>query len=182
MTIGPDFVYLAIPRTASQTLTHHFLPKYGGVMLAAAEYHRMDVPLKHADKFTFTVVRNPYDRMLSLWRFMKKFSDATRRKVSMWSGMTPAEFASWCREYRDAAPQWKSQSEFLSRARVDRALKFEDLEVGLRSLPFVDEFEMPLVHGATKRPPIEDDLTPEFVAAVNGHSGPDFERFGYEMR
>ena len=56
MVIGPDFVFLAVPRTASQALTYHFLPKYGGESLGIDDYHRMDVPPEHAQKFTFAVV------------------------------------------------------------------------------------------------------------------------------
>jgi len=73
MTIGPDFVYVCIPRTASNMMERHFLPRYGGRPLSDTDvyaYHANQVPDKYKDRFTFTIIRNPYTRMLSYYRFM----------------------------------------------------------------------------------------------------------------
>jgi len=111
---------------------------------------------------------------------MQKFSASALEKINMDDGLTPAEFALWCDEHKGEGMQWRNQTDFLSHARLDQILRFERLEEGLRSLPFVvDEFAMPIAHNNMPRRNILDDLTPEFRDAVNIHSGPDFERFGY---
>jgi len=180
MVIGPNFVFLAIARTASQMMTYHFLPPYGGVSLGIDSYHRMDVPMEHVDKFTFSVVRNPYDRMLSLWYLIQMFDRSALLLDNILKDWTPAEFVMWCAT--QTRENWQSQTTLLLRARVDQVLRFENLEADLRSLPFVNDFKMPLVYNAMDRPPVESDLTPEFIAAVNVHSEMDFIRFGYEIR
>ena len=180
MVIGPDFVFLAVPRTASQTLTYHFLPKYGGESLGADDYHRMDVPPEHAHKFTFAVVRNPYDRMLSLWYLIQKFTREDLEKDGILRDWTPAQFVDWCAT--QSCVKWQPQAKLLSAWQVVHVLRFERLEEGLRSLPFVgDEFEMPAIQNSTARRNILEDLTREFVEEVNKHSVKDFIRFGYTM-
>lgn len=182
MVIGPSFVFLAVPRTASQSLTYHWLPHYGGVSLGPDHYHRQDVPAEHQSKFTFAVVRNPYDRWMSLWYLMQKISLEEKFNLGIRRALAPSEFVNWCRIAAPKMPNWLAQHQFLSEARIDSVVKYENLRVQLQSLPFVDVWhEPPVEPGAMNRRPLHMDMNRDFVQAVNTYSLETFRRFQYEI-
>lgn len=172
MVVGPDFVYLAIPRTASTTMRDHVLPIYGGRHVPP--HHQRSVPGQYRSYFKFTVVRNPYDRMMSAWAHLTN----TRDKWIL--DKTPTQFVRACGEWKLGM----NQSEFLGQQELDMILRFENLIQELERLPFVrrthvkDGHVLPLPHlnAAPRSATVNLD---EFIEAVNEHSAPDFERFGY---
>ena len=70
MIIGPDFVFLHVPRCAGTLMQRVYLPLFGGVY--HEPFHGREVPAEHAHKFTFAIVRNPYQRMMSIWAHWKE--------------------------------------------------------------------------------------------------------------
>lgn len=182
MIIGPDFVFIAVPKTASQSLTYHWLPKYGGKDLGPEQYHRRDVPSEHAHKLTFAVVRNPYDRVVSFWHYMAKFlpeqvADLSPRFDPSWP---LEEFCDWLPETQDE--RFFCQTKFLSLARVDRILRYEHLISDLRHLPFVHRwYELPHTN-STDRPPLSQDLTPRAIRSINQYCRDAFSSYGYQMQ
>ena len=64
------FIYLAIPRTGSTSITRGLFKHFEGSIKAG--HHRMDVPEHCRDYFIFTTVRNPYHRILSHYRHRHK--------------------------------------------------------------------------------------------------------------
>lgn len=186
MTVGPGYVFLCVARTASVAISRHWLiDHYNGEELNPDDYHIQTVLPEHAHKFTFAVVRNPYTRMASLWRYVGQFTETQRKAIYAESGIsvTPslAQFVDWCWRSGVVGTQWLSQAEFLSRARVDRVLRFEHLEEGLRGLPFVLEWHPPPFVNATERPFRLADLSPDAIRAINHHSREDFAAFNYSM-
>lgn len=67
MIAGPDYVFLCMPRTASHSISAWLCAQHGGMDIL--EHHTRIVPAEHAHKHTFAVVRNPYERLLSLRRY-----------------------------------------------------------------------------------------------------------------
>ena len=179
MILGSTYVYLACPRTATNATAFHWLTKfYGGV--DRQPHHNTDVPEEHQDKFTWGVTRNPYDRMLSIWYHLVWAKAPVLTKGNL---QTPAEFVRYV-AVPGIWPQGEPASMFFDAApRVDSVLRYEDLRNAVMRLPFYDErrpFPTEIVNHQP-RGKYEDDLTPEFIAAVNDHSAADFERFGYEQ-
>ncbi len=179
MILGPTYVYLAWPRTATNATAFAWLGKhYHGV--DRPPHHNTDVPGEHQGKFIWGVTRNPYDRMLSVWYHLV-FAKAP--VLSENNLRTPTELARYVIDHRLDWPAGQSASRFFDAApRVDRILRYEDLANEVKSLPFYDpRYPFPAeIINHQPRGKLEDDLTPEFIAAVNDHSAADFERFGYE--
>ena len=180
MNIGPDYVFVCIPRTASVSLSRDWLVRYyGGVDLPAEMYHSTEVPVEHIGKFTRTVVRNPYDRLLSLYHYVLLFTEEDRTRDGIPVGCTAAEFVQWCTQTGTKDTRWFNQSMYFDRVRIDAVVHWECLENELRLLPFVHEWHPTVRQNTTVHPPYQDELKSEFIAAVNIHSALDFERFGY---
>ena len=140
--------------------------------MSESHYHRVDVPAEHAHKFTFAVVRNPYDRMMSMWRYLKTFTSGLPDGLVL---DTPADVVRFCLGMPEGT-QWWSQARMLSVSRIDAVLRYETIEDGLRELPFVTTWH-PLpwtneTYGDTYQ-------SPEFIALVNEFERDSFEQFGY---
>lgn len=150
-----------------------FLPQFGGEMVEP--FHARTAPPEHAHKFTFAIVRNPYDRMLSCWYHIRRHSQERRFRQ-----MGLMDFVRNCQAW----PGWVNQAEFLERARLDDVLRFETLDADIHRLPFVPpDARLPEQRiNSEDRPPWREDASGEFIAAVNKLCAPVFERFGYEKR
>lgn len=68
------FAYLAIPRTASRTMRNWVTTEYGAVV--NGNHHHMQIEENEIHKkeeisnyFVFTIIRNPYQRIISHWRW-----------------------------------------------------------------------------------------------------------------
>lgn len=169
--IGPEFVFLCVPRTGSNMMARAFLPQFGGKIVEP--YHARIVVPEHAHKFRFAIVRNPYDRMLSCWYHIRRNSQDPRFRQ-----MGLMDFVNECHIWSG----WVNQAEFLELAHLDVVLKFEQLSEEIHRLPFVPtSARLPSERiNSEERPPWLEDLTPEFIGAVNELCAPVFPRFGYE--
>jgi len=192
MVIGPEYVFLAMPRTASRAIDHWLRDHYSGVN-PGGDHHSVEIPPEHQGKLIFAVVRNPYSRMASLYRLMKQEfwstgylanTDEGRgwAQQGMRADMTPAEFVDWCAEHSDKA-NWAPLTTTLQRATVPyrqiQLMGYERLEADLRALPFVHKWHPLPIVGATVRR-TDYDLGEEFRAAVRRHSWQDFGLLEYQ--
>ena len=172
MTIGPNFAFVAIPRTGSTMMAHRFLPQFDGIPMG--HHHLRKVPEGHRHKFTFTIVRHPYGRMISCWYHL--------RRCDQQFGIDKITFPEFVHLLTH---HWglggMNQVDFLRDIRVDKHLRFETLADEVVLLPFNrQKIPLPTIRiNAEERPPLEQDLPPENIRAINEHSAPDFEAFGY---
>jgi hypothetical protein len=178
MVAGPDFVYVAVPRTASIAIARFWLPLYGGAELPRG-HHRREVPPEHDGKFTWAVVRNPYERMLSLWRlfYLRRSKEAF------------GDFLRHCINRPDRKVLM-NQSRFLELARIDQVVRYEHLAADLGALPFVEQWHPVPRENTSEKPyperrlrcplPREHCWTAEERRLVEEHSWEDFSHFGYE--
>lgn len=173
MIIGPDFVFLHVPRCAGTLMQHMYLPLFGGVY--HDPFHGREVPPEHAHKFTFAIVRDPYHRMMSIWAHWKEINFQNLDFLKTGG-------AAECAERFLSVPEQYTQADFLSLARVDAVLHYETLANEVLSLPF-NKKGIPLPAQKVNRSKVRWELmTRRFIGAVNAHSRADFEKFGYEMK
>ena len=85
MIIGPDFVYLHVPKTAGSSFEQMMEKRHG---LKAANQHdtARDIPPEHRDKFIFGFMREPVDAEVSNWRYHR----------SSWKHNAFFTFENWC--------------------------------------------------------------------------------------
>jgi len=174
MIIAPDFVFLCIPRCASNTM-REWLKRFGGV--SHEPHHGRFIPLEHRHKFTFAIVRNPYDRMLSMWYHTRRNSPDAE-----WREMDVVTFARRCHE----TEYGMSQRDFLEPAWPLRQIVQYEF---LATWPYwLGEMPNPWGHppaerrNAEDRPPwgADPNLGVDFIDAVNHHSLRDFDCWNYE--
>lgn len=88
MNIGPNFVYLHIPKTAGSSFEEMLEKKHNIRRQVRLHQHAaaIDIPECHRDKFIFGFVRHPVLAEYSNYRY-HKFS---------WGGTEDFNFSSWC--------------------------------------------------------------------------------------
>lgn len=168
MVIAPDFVFLCIPRCASTLMANVYLPQFGGV--SVQPHHGRVVPPEHSGKFTFAIVRNPYERMLSIYHhWMDNGFQGIEALVSA------TEFIRYYQHRHDGL----GQVEFCDSARVDQFLRYESLASEVLDLPFnLRRIPLPTERVNASREPVSlDEMTPEFIERVNVIERRTFEAF-----
>lgn len=166
---------LAIPRTGSMALAgclHGWFPT-----AVCAGHHRMDVPPRYQKFFVFSVVRNPYARILSYYRHRRR----TERVVSGWT------FGDYIRTtVNQEFPAVKLNND---RRCVDypqghyecKMFKLENMAVWWPTLPFWDERGAPpMPRGNESRQDFGGGFNEELAGIVYEYFKPDFDRFGYD--
>ena len=124
------------------------------------------------DCFTFTFVRNPYDRAVSLWAFNNKRNglDLTFREFCLGWGK-------WGWRIRYPMARWTDGVDVDFIGRFERLQADFDELCGLLGV----ERQKPLPHiNRTERGPCRDYYDDETMAIVRAHYARDFERFGYD--
>lgn len=148
-----------------------FLPQFGGEIVEP--YHDVNVPAEHAHKFTWCIVRNPYDRVLSAWYHIRAHSqDPEWRQRGLIDFVHALGRVDW----------WVNQAEYMKASRMDAVLRWEDLAQEIHRLPFVPaDVSLPTQRvNEEPRGPWAAEATPAFVIAVNELCGEDFEMLDYE--
>ena len=185
MIIGPDYVFIAVPRTASVSIASWLVAEHGGIW--HGDHHGTEIPPQHRGKFTFTVVRNPFTRLPSMYRYVaEKFWPDARwresaeaadwREMGMPFDCDLTEFVDWAETQH--GHQWCSQSRLLEGVRLNAVPKFEFLPTCLSGLYFMGEpgpVNLPNLN-PTGRAPV---LTQRERDAIRSHSREDFEGFHY---
>jgi hypothetical protein len=182
MVVGPDYVYIAMPRAASQSMWW-WLAEFHDGEVVPNRYHTSDIPEKHKGKRVFTVVRNPYDRLCSLYALAQSFWPFEKYiNVRQTNGMTLAQFVYWCNDRLET--KWRSQAEILGRLEAE-VLRFEDLPHCLGGVfPGNNVSQFPRIGASLVTPGVRQYWLREFNArrAVEEHSAEDFVRFGYGIQ
>jgi hypothetical protein len=190
------------PNRALGALFVH-IPKCGGTsvenQIGVFHGHRSAVYFRAADRaffdraFTFTLVRNPYDRLVSGFHYLKqqRANDLNRewaarnlRGIGHFREFTEAledrAFARRVTAWKHFVPQWYFVCDALGAPMVDLVGRVEEFEgfvaeVGRRSAVRLKNE----VHRASARRPWQDYYTPRARAAVAALYREDFRAFGY---
>jgi hypothetical protein len=137
------FVFLAVPRTGSKAMAGALLDLPGS-RAVGRNHHNFRVPPAARWFLTFAVVRNPYARLASHYRYRCDRSPFV-------AGLSFAEYIDWAIrrgpgavwDMPGAPPQPGPEASgdppqvaWLAGARVDAILRYEHLETDLQRMPF----------------------------------------------
>ena len=191
------FVFLRLMRTGSTSAGKFFEEHYSADALNRhPSKHSFLVPDAFEMFYTFTIIRNPFDRLASLWL-------KARRPVSARVGhahMTGIEFSPFikmllrCRAEGENSrentfmPKYalcESQASIISRAkRIDKILRFEAFPECLVNLPFVSASLPGKFYRMAATPdrdrPFSKHYDDESLGLARVFCADDCERFGYE--
>lgn len=164
------FVFLANPKTGTRSVLNHLRSEHKIEM--EDRDHSWIIPDRYKKWFSFSVVRNPYERMASIY----------------WLAFNNAKFSGKTFEHY-LHKTHRKQSLYKN---VDKVIRFENMNDELKDLPFWPKGELPHFNDSrlkdiTKRgerwkkpPPWEEILTPGIKALIYSQYRNDFELFGYE--
>jgi len=185
-----EYVYIGIPRTASKSMNRWLMDHYQGEW--HDYHHSWRVPEEAAAYTIFTIVRNPYERMVSGW-FMLPWSDPnpppvepTEHFAELMRQNIPMKDGTAVTAGHNVPEAGMNQANFCRRAGVNLVLHFEELPACLTKLPFVDPDNIPpLPHKEERgtRPSgnfFSVFTGPEDEALFWEYAGEDFEAFGYQ--
>ena len=170
-----ETLYVDIPKTASRAMLQVLQVHYGG-----ASKWRGELP---DIKFSYTVVRDPYARALSIW-WAACFQEDDRYGFNQWRkspAMMVNALAEGAARHIDLG---FTQTQILEQRRCKTmvVIHYERLEEEFFKLPpfQAKKFIFPVVNRSPfGRPP--PDCSPEFIEAVNRWCPRDFELGGYRI-
>lgn len=198
------YVYIAIPKTGSTTMNDILTTQFAGEYVDP--HHLAIVPEECEGYFVFSVVRNPYNRMKSLWKHAKRSvyhrlhevaCQQTFRQFCLWHAdltiwpevpFQEVEYTYWSDAF--ALDKYKGrepcQSEFLSEANPTAVLRIEKIKEDFERLPFAD-YAAARPSLVLNRDPdgrnasVSHDLSLDssIAKAINKWAEADFDRYAY---
>lgn len=199
------WIFIHIPKTGGMTIRKSF----GGRMIKRIEQNDPNVPPEqkahsnvrqirdeYKDYFTFTVVRNPWDRLVSYYSFLcqrKMLPGEEHYPVEKWRAngfkdwlLNDKFYPTWANPPQPYE-QIRNQSDFIEvdgKLAVDYILRFEHLEAGLNDLgQRINLYQRtpiykrnPSIHKPYRE--MYDDDAREFVEL---HHQRDISRFNYSF-
>ncbi len=192
------YVYIGIPRTASKSMNTWLVKNYAGESFGY--HHQWQVPEEVKDYLIFTIVRNPYERVISghfhvPWGEVEASQSVREQKAPPTKAAEPfayqlSQAGLWGDgtvkvEGGDVPEVAMNQWSFVQKAGVSFILYFEKLPGGLQDLPFVEGANIPpFPHHLERgiRPPgnFFDFKDNEEEEVLWTYASADFETFGYK--
>lgn len=164
---------------------YHNRYQTGGLQHLFAQQIRSEVGAsRFTSYFKFAVVRNPFDRLVSQFNYMRSRPDL-RVFIGMAETAALKEYVHLIRRRRHV--QWEPQCSFLYDADgsllVDFVVRFErlanDMELVFEKIG-LDGAHLPYLN-STDRAPYRESLTPSLRAQVEKMYENDLMRFGYDF-
>lgn len=140
------FIYIAVPKTGTKSI-HRFFRKYNSIKRKSSPdsmyfvHGGLDLAIrttKHLgmnpdDYFSFSCVRNPWDRCVSEYFFIKK-RFKQRRKVREYYNLKLPSFREWLMVYHGRsffANHDKCQWDLIQPDQISYIVRFEDFQKGM---------------------------------------------------
>lgn len=187
--------YWSIPKTGSTSIRMLLIKRFGGKEFGETHYNDLSDQFRHY--YRFTVVRNPYPRLVSLYEHLRSRG---HRAHHLASTLEFSEFVEWMvdlskppflRDEGRAAEQHLdahvggrevNQWTFLGNCPpMSKIIRLENLKSDFHSLPFVaGRVPIPRINVSTKRGPWEEYYSKEIARLAYRYAQPDFVQFGYD--
>jgi hypothetical protein len=182
------YVFVAIPKTGTRAVYKILKDKFGGE-LHKEHYHT--VPEYAQDYFKFTIVRNPYERAISLWWSVCKrqhIKGGSYKFTKAANTTDLVEFLTWLNKKEiiegSGSELSRTQSDYLKKTKFDKLLYTESLSENLREIELFKDIEtLPLLNDTftvTPNNPLARNnwktyMTTEVIKLINSCYTEDFE-------
>lgn len=179
-----NLVFVAITKTATRSIYAALKKHFDGELV---QEHQKEIPPQYAGLFTFAVLRNPYDRLVSVyWATCRRGNDAYGFKKYVSRTGTFAELVDNLDSVmEDPSELALPQVEWVKPNRIDRFLRFENIAAEWAALPFNTtgvklERLNPTVKEAGPQNPVareswETFMTPDIKAIIREKYADDFD-------
>ena len=182
------FIFVHIPKTAGKSVCR-MIGVNGACHLTYAQYEEL-LADRIAEYFVFTVVRNPMDRLLSAWSYMRQGGNQSaedlefqRRWITPYRSFDDFVVGALSEPDVFGIGKFRPQTDFLLDTKGNREeriqiCRFESLQEDLLSLPakVLLESELPHVNASRRDKIVPSDATKQRVAKLYRA---DFEILGY---
>lgn len=182
-----EYVFISTPKCATHSIYKVLTEKYHGQHLYKKpkgndQYHARNIPAEYKDFFTFSVVRHPYHRLISLW-LSTQFNDRRKnyRQPNLYKlGRCPAGLLAYLEWLVETDADYYPSSKWLDGIRLDTIMHVEGVTWDFLKLPFVHIREdIPRMNETSSTWPIDQYLTAEIVARMDAVAEQDFRLYKY---
>ena len=174
--VNEGWAFVPITKTGTVSMYETLQSRYAYERLKRSQ---LMLPEKYKGFKTFTVVRNPYDRMLSWWSsIIAPQGDRYGHKAELNKHGLSQSFEDFLKLWR--IKNTHPQSWYVSHNKDTQVLHLETLEEDFNKLPFVKEYiQFHHLNISAKIKTIKE-LNQAEIDLVNSMFEEDFIKFGYE--
>lgn len=185
-------IFVAIPKTGTRSVYKNLIENYGAELYRE---HFPIIPEEYKDYYSFTIVRNPYDRLISMWWSTCKRDISKKKREGagdnfrkLAGGSELIDLLKWMNtiKYDGKGSELLSlQSEYLKNNKFDIILENEKLNNQFSNLPFLTNNKQLLKintttgtnnHNSISRNPIAFHyIDQECLELINKYYAEDFD-------
>lgn len=185
-----NFKFVFIPKTGTTSLISQ-LEKFDPITFRFNDPHRTAMQFRALDpdyhkKFSFSVVRNPFQRLVSIWQYDLKLVLGTKNlrykdyiDFNVWveQQVTHTEWA----RYYTTMPQWYWLSDGFE-IMVSKVFNFENYQNNITELSSIMDIKLDnrVTNESMKKYRYQDIASPETKRIMLDLYKPDCDRFNYD--
>lgn len=190
MTRTKKLLFIHIPRNAGKSIASALRRELNGKKVAWEHAKLKDVNFSTRGLTKFCVVRNPYERMVSLWKYIvheKVTYEPRKGKRRKSSELEEIGFSRWLIEYGKRShdivttdtPQYSWMTRH-GRIKMDHVIRFENLVEEFTQVTGLSKKHLPQYH-RTEHRAYQEYYTPESREFVDRLFAKDIKKWGFKF-